>query len=121
MSGAESSGASGASSATGAPSTEPLAGRCIAIAESRELDVFAALLQRRGAQVLRYPLVQIIDAPDPGPVLQWARRLAAGGFDDVIFLTGEGLHRIGQCIQRHEPGLYDPFLKGLGRLRKITR
>ena len=58
--------------------SEPLAGRSVAIAEARELDVFAALLERRGARVLRYPLVQIIDAPDPQPLLQWCRRLAAG-------------------------------------------
>ena len=52
---------------------EALAGRTIAIAETRELDVFAGLLERRGARVLRYPLVQIVDAPDPRPVLQWLR------------------------------------------------
>ena len=46
---------------------EPLAGRCIAIAEGRELDVFAGLLTRRGARVLRYPLVRIVDAADPAP------------------------------------------------------
>jgi len=101
--------------------TEPLAGRCIALAESRELDVFAGLLQRRGAQVLRYPLVQIVDAPDPRPILQWARRLATGGLDDVILLTGEGLQRLCLCIQRHEPALYEPFLSALCALRKITR
>lgn len=101
--------------------TEPLAGRRIAIAESRELDVFAALLQRRGAQVLRYPLVQIVDAPDPVPVLQWAHRLAAGGFDDLILLTGEGLRRLRLCIERHEPALLGPFLAALSAVRKITR
>src|SRR6185312_5258048 len=101
--------------------TEPLAGRCIALAEGRELDIFAGLLQRRGARVLRYPLVQIVDAIDPGPVLQWARRLAAGGFDDVILLTGEGLQRIVLCVQRHEPSLHEPFLRALATLRKITR
>ena len=56
---------------------EPLAGRAIAIAETRELDVFAGLLERRGARVLRYPLVQIIDAPDPQPVLAVAARIRA--------------------------------------------
>ncbi|HEX4052102.1 MAG TPA: uroporphyrinogen-III synthase [Steroidobacteraceae bacterium] len=101
--------------------TEPLAGRCIALAESRELDVFAGLLQRRGAQVLRYPLVQIVDAPDPVPILQWARCLATGGLDDVILLTGEGLRRICRCLQLHEPALQEPFLKALCALRKITR
>ena len=108
-------------SATGQTGTEPLAGRRIAIAESRELDVFAGLLQRRGAQVLRYPLVQIIDAPDPGEVLQWAHRLAAGGLDDLILLTGEGLRRLRLCIERHEPALLGPFLAALSAVRKITR
>lgn len=100
---------------------EPLAGRVIAIAEARELDVFAALLERRGARVLRYPLVQIVDAPDPAPVLEWCRRVAAGGCDDLILLTGEGLHRLCACIERHEPALSAPFLAALGRMRKITR
>ena len=83
--------------------TEPLANRVIAIAEARELDVFAALLERRGARVLRYPLVQIIDAPDPAPVLAWIARRADGGCDDLILLTGEGLRRMLSCIDRHQP------------------
>jgi uroporphyrinogen-III synthase len=101
--------------------SEPLARRVIAIAETRELDVFAALLERRGAQVLRYPLVQIIDAPDPAPVLQWIRAAAHGGFHDLILLTGEGLRRLLGCIDRHEPALRAPFLAALARMRKITR
>lgn len=105
--------------------TEPppgtLAGRRIAIAESRELDLFAALLERRGAQVLRYPLVRIIDAPDPGPVLEWLRRFAAGACDDLILLTGEGLRRLLACIDRHEPALRAAFLAALAVVRRITR
>lgn len=100
---------------------EPLAGRVIAIAEARELDVFAALLERRGARVLRYPLVQIVDAPDAAPVLEWCRRLSSGQCDDLILLTGEGLRRLCSCIAQHEPALSAPFLAALGRVRKITR
>jgi uroporphyrinogen-III synthase len=99
----------------------PLAGRTIAVPESRELAVFAALLERRGARVVRCPLVAIRDAPDPAPVLDWSRRLAAGALDDLILLTGEGLRRILSCIDRHEPALRAPFLEALGRTRKITR
>jgi uroporphyrinogen-III synthase len=102
-------------------STLPLAGRTIAVPESREIEVFAALLARRGARVIRCPLVAIRDAPDPAPVLDWSRRLAAGGFDDLILLTGEGLRRILSCIERHEPSLSAPFIDALRRLRKITR
>lgn len=100
---------------------EPLAGRVVAVAEARELDVFATLLERRGARVLRYPLVQIVDAPDPAPILAWCRRLCAGECDDLILLTGEGLRRLCSCIARHEPALSSPFLAALGRVRKITR
>jgi uroporphyrinogen-III synthase len=99
----------------------PLAGKTIAVPETRELDLFAGLLERRGASVLRCPLVGIRDAPDPGPVLAWLRHFAAAGCDDLILLTGEGLTRLLGCIERHDPGLKEPFLRELARVRKITR
>jgi uroporphyrinogen-III synthase len=101
--------------------TQPLAGRTIAVPESREIEVFAALLERRGARVIRCPLIAIRDAPDPAPVLDWSRRLAGGAFDDLILLTGEGLRRILSCIERCEPRLREQFVAALGRMRKITR
>ena len=100
---------------------QPLAGRVVAVPETREIDVFAAMLERRGAQVVRCPMVAIRDAPDPAPVLQWSRELAAGSFDDLILLTGEGLRRILACIDRNEPALKESFVAALTRLRKITR
>jgi uroporphyrinogen-III synthase len=101
--------------------SQPLTGRTVAVPEARELEVFAALLERRGAQVLRCPLIAIHDAPDPAPVLAFAARLADGDCDDLILLTGEGLRRIVGCIERHRPELRAPFLESLGRVRKITR
>lgn len=100
---------------------EPLADRVIAIAETRELDVFATLLERRGAKVLRYPLVQIVDAPDPRPILAWIDALTAGELDDLILLTGEGLRRLLRCIDLHQPAVRAGFLSALGKVRKITR
>ena len=82
-----------------------LAGRTIAVPETRELEVFASLLERRGARVLRCPMVSIRDAPDPQPVLAFARTLTAGGCDDLILTTGEGLRRLAACIDRNEPQL----------------
>jgi uroporphyrinogen-III synthase len=101
--------------------TLPLAGRTIAVPETREIEVFAAMLERRGASVIRCPMVAIHDAPDPVPVLEWARAFAAGSCDDLILLTGEGLRRILSCIERHEPGLKQAFVEQLARVRKITR
>jgi uroporphyrinogen-III synthase len=101
--------------------TQPLAGRVIAVPETREIDVFAAMLERRGARVVRCPMVAIRDAPDPQPVLRWSRAVADRAFDDLIFLTGEGLRRILGCIERNEPALKERFISALAVARKITR
>ena len=100
---------------------QTLAGRIVAVPETRELDVFCAMLERRGATVWRCPLVAILDAPDPRPVLDWIRRFNAATVDDLILLTGEGLRRLLGCIERNEPALRNEFLAQLGRVRKITR
>jgi uroporphyrinogen-III synthase len=100
---------------------QPLAGRTIAVPETRELEVFAAMLERRGASVVRCPLVTIRDAPDPSAVLMFARSFARGSCDELVLTTGEGLRRILACVERHEPLLKDPFLKALAQVRKITR
>lgn len=99
----------------------PLAGQLIALPENRELDLFCGLLERRGARVLRAPLVAIHDAREPAPVLEWLHRFARGGCDDLILLTGEGLRRLMACLDRHEPGLRPAFLVALARARRITR
>jgi uroporphyrinogen-III synthase len=102
-------------------SDQTLAGRTIAVPETRELDVFAAMLERRGASVLRCPLVAILDAPDPLPVLDWIRWFGSGACDDLILLTGEGLRRLLGCIERNEPALRANFVAQLARVRRITR
>ena len=100
---------------------QPLAGRTIAVPEARELEVFASLLERRGASVVRCPLIAIHDAPDPAPVLGFAESLGEGCCDDLILTTGEGLRRILACIEQHNAALRATFLAGLSRVRKITR
>ncbi|HXU63661.1 MAG TPA: uroporphyrinogen-III synthase [Polyangia bacterium] len=96
-----------------------LAGRTIALPESRELDRLAELVEEDGGTAWRCPLITIRDAPDPGPAEAWVRTLAAGKFDDVIFLTGEGLRRLLATADRL--GLREAALGGLARARKITR
>ncbi len=71
-----------------------LTGRTIAVSESREMDVLSGLLQRRGAQVKRYPLVSIVDAPDPRPILDWLRWFIHSPPACLVLMTGEGLYRL---------------------------
>jgi uroporphyrinogen-III synthase len=98
-----------------------LKGKRIAVPEMRELEVFSALLERRGAEVLRCPLVTIYDSPHSAQVLAFAVKLADGGFDDFVLITGEGLTRIMSCIDKYEPALRPRFVEGLRKLRTVTR
>jgi len=100
---------------------QALADRRIAVPESRQLDLFAEMLESRGAEVLRCPLVDIRDAPDPKPIEAWLEDFAAGGCDDLILLTGEGLRRLLGVAERAEGGLRDRFAARLADVRKITR
>src|ERR1700758_718170 len=101
--------------------SQPLKGRANAHPARREDEIFPAMLERRGATVVRCPMVAIRDAPDPTPVLEWSRGFAQGACDDLILLTGEGLRRILSCIERNQPDLKDSFVQALGPVRKITR
>jgi uroporphyrinogen-III synthase len=94
----------------------PLAGRRIALPETRELDRLARMFEEQGADTLRCPLVAIRDAPDPTPVRDWLTRFP---FDDLVLFTGEGLRRLHGFAQRFE--LEPAFLDGLRAARKVTR
>lgn len=98
-----------------------LKGKRIAVPEMRELEIFSSLLERRGAEVLRCPLVTIYDTPHSAQVLAFAVKLIGGGFDDFILITGEGLTRILSCIEKHEPSLRPGFVEALGKVRLVTR
>jgi uroporphyrinogen-III synthase len=97
----------------------PLANRRIALAECRELDLLARMLEREGAESVRCPLVAIRDAPDAARVEAWIRRVIAGECDDLILYTGEGVRRLVGFAER--AGLRDDFVAALGRVKKITR
>lgn len=99
--------------------TAPLAGKRIAVPESRELESLSRMLEAEGAAVARYPLVAIHDAPDPRPVSQWLDRLISGAMQDTIWFTGEGVQRIAQLAQAERRA--DAFVEALVRTRVITR
>jgi len=49
----------------------PLAGRRIALLETREAERLGAMLREQGAEVVSCPAVGIVDLADPTPVLDW--------------------------------------------------
>lgn len=98
---------------------EPLAGRIVAVPESRQLDVLAAMLEKRGASVIRCPLVAIKDAPDPQPVVAWLNRAIGSPPALYVFYTGEGIQRLLGFAERASLG--GPFLASLGAVPKLCR
>ncbi|HTU18942.1 MAG TPA: uroporphyrinogen-III synthase [Gemmataceae bacterium] len=97
----------------------PLTGRTIALAETRQLEELAQLLESEGATTLRCPLVSILDAPDPVPVLAWLRDLCADRFQCVVLMTGEALRRLlhfAEC-----DNLREACIAALARTILITR
>jgi uroporphyrinogen-III synthase len=96
-----------------------LEGRVVAVPETRQLDVLAGLLERRGASVLRCPLVSIHDSPDERSVVAWIDRLIATPTDLVVFYTGEGVERLVACARR--VGRERELIAAFARTPKLTR
>jgi uroporphyrinogen-III synthase len=96
-----------------------LDGLTILVPESRELALFARLLEAEGAVALHCPLVQILELENTTEAEAWIERLIAGAFQDVIWLTGEGLRRLLPIAERN--GRRAEFVEALGHARMITR
>jgi uroporphyrinogen-III synthase len=97
----------------------PLDGRIVALAEGRQLEELAEMLEKEGAKTLRCPMVSILDAPESNSVVAWLRELAAGRFAYVVLMTGEALRRLLGFAER--AGIRDTVVTALGRTKTITR
>lgn len=96
-----------------------LDGCTIALAEARQLEELAQMLESEGATVLRYPMLSIIDVPDPAPVLAWLHELCAERFAYVVLMTGEALRRLLHFAERDS--LRDSCIAALARTKLISR
>jgi uroporphyrinogen-III synthase len=99
--------------------SNPLENCTVALAEGRQLEELAQLLEKEGAVVLRCPMVSILDAPDAAPVEAWLRDLAAARLDYLVLLTGEGLRRLLGFAER--AGMREAAVAALAQLRTVTR
>jgi uroporphyrinogen-III synthase len=96
-----------------------LQGLKIVVPETRELDLFATLLEREGAQSVRCPLVRIVDIDDTSEMDGWIRSLIDRPFDDLVLFTGEGVRRLAKRSERL--GVADAFVAALKQTRTIIR
>lgn len=96
-----------------------LQGLTIAVPESRELDLFASMLEDRGARAWRCPLVRIADSPDEPGVRRWLERFCDRPPEELILLTGEGLKRLLGFAER--AAMDEAFTRALERTQIIAR
>lgn len=91
----------------------------ILVPESRELDLFATMLEMEGGEVIRCPLVSILELEDRAEADAWIEAFLRAPFDDLILLTGEGLRKLLRLCERdgHEAAFRD----ALTRTRTVTR
>lgn len=100
---------------------DALTGRRIGVPESRQLDLFADMLERRGAIATRCPLVDIRDAPDAEPINHWLDDVTEHGLDHMIWLTGEGVRRIQGFAERRGEAVASRFWQRIGQAQVIAR
>jgi len=94
-----------------------LDGLTILVPESRELDLFAGMLEAQGARALRCPLVRIVDLDDDREAQAWITRMIDTPFDFTVLLTGEGLRRLLTVSGERR----DDFIAALAKSRTVTR
>ncbi len=97
----------------------PLAGFTVGITAARRADELAALVQRRGAAVLRAPALRIVPLPDDTELLAATRALVADPPDLAVATTGIGFR--GWIEAAEGWGLGDQLIGVLGKAQVLAR
>jgi len=97
----------------------PLSGWTIGITAARRADELAALLQRRGATVLRAPALRIVPLADDTDLLAATRALVADPPDIAVATTGIGFR--GWIEAAEGWGLGDELIATLGKAVVLAR
>lgn len=91
----------------------------VAAFESRMSGPMAELIARHGGVPLEAPSLREVPLGENREAVDFARRLIAGEFDTVIFLTGVGSRYLVEEIASEV--LREAFLEALGRVKVVVR
>ncbi|BBA97655.1 putative transcriptional regulator [Actinacidiphila reveromycinica] len=97
----------------------PLAGFTVGVTAARRADELAALLERRGAAVLRAPSLRIMPLSDDAELLATTKRLLDDAPDIVVATTAIGFR--GWIEAADGWGLGEALLRRLGETRLLAR
>lgn len=96
-----------------------LAGLRVLCLESRRAQEMAKLISSYGGEAVVAPSMQEVTLKDNPEALTFARKLAEGGFDTVIFLTGVGTRALVRLMEAHD--LRDQFVDALKHVKVVAR
>ena len=78
-----------------------LAGLRVLCLESRRGQEMGKLISNYGGEAVVAPSMREVALKDNPEALTFARKLAQGGFDMVIFLTGVGTRALARLVEAH--------------------
>src|SRR5579863_4219229 len=96
-----------------------LAGLRILCLESRRSQEMAKLISNYGGEPIVAPSMQEVTLKDNPEALAFARKLADGGFDVIIFLTGVGTRALVRLVETHD--MRQQFVDALKRVKVVAR
>ncbi|WTG50217.1 uroporphyrinogen-III synthase [Actinacidiphila glaucinigra] len=101
------------------PDVLPLAGFTVGVTAARRADELCALLERRGAVVMRAPALRIVPLPDDTELLAATKRLLDRGPDVVVATTAIGFR--GWIEAADGWGLGEALLERLRHVELLAR
>jgi len=96
-----------------------LAGLRVLCLESRRGQEMGKLIANYGGEAVVAPSMQEVTLKDNPEALTFARKLAEGGFDMVIFLTGVGTRALTRLVEAHDGR--QQFVEALRRVKIVAR
>ncbi|SHK90819.1 uroporphyrinogen-III synthase [Actinacidiphila paucisporea] len=103
----------------GPEAVAPLAGFTVGVTAARRADELAALFERRGAVVLRAPVLRIVPLPDDAELLATTKQLLDDAPDIVVATTAIGFR--GWIEAAEGWGLGEALLRRLGEVELLAR
>jgi uroporphyrinogen-III synthase len=100
-------------------SEQPLAGFTAGVTAARRHQELTALLERRGARVVRAPAIRLLPLADDAELLDATRKVLADPVDDMVVTTGIGFRTWLETAEAW--GLRDDLIEHLRTARVITR
>jgi uroporphyrinogen-III synthase len=94
-------------------------GKCVLALESRRAPEIAELIRKQGGEPFVAPAMREVPIEGNTPLMEFAKRLSAGGFDMMILLTGVGTRQMNRALA--EAYSETTFADALRKLTVVAR